>query len=259
MPPIPELTLLIGVGLTAGVLGGLLGIGGSIVMIPALTLILGKDQQLAQASAMIVNVFVAAPAVLRHRAAKAIPWSMALRMLPAALVMIIVGVVASNHIPSDWLQRVFGVFLLYVIWANLKKLRAAQNDAVPSEIRTTWPRGTVVGSVMGFSAGLLGIGGGVITVPLLQRVAHLPLRRCIACSATAMCLTAPIGATRKNLALDDLGLSASDSVTIALCLAPTAIIGGLIGATLTHRLPVRQVRIALIVLLSVASVKYLTG
>ena len=60
------------IGLLAGLLGGLLGIGGSIVMIPAMTEVLGPDQHLYQAAAMTVNFFVVVPAVIRHSRAGAI-------------------------------------------------------------------------------------------------------------------------------------------------------------------------------------------
>ncbi|NOT00406.1 MAG: TSUP family transporter, partial [Phycisphaerales bacterium] len=54
------------IGLAAGLLGGLLGIGGSIVMIPAMTEVLGANQHLYQASALMVSFFVGAPALVQH-------------------------------------------------------------------------------------------------------------------------------------------------------------------------------------------------
>jgi uncharacterized membrane protein YfcA len=260
-----ELLSLIVLGLAAGALGGMLGIGGSIVMIPVLTLILGKNQQLSQATAMIVNVCVAAPALYRHGRARAVQWGLWKRMLPAGFLLILVGVETSNRIPHTWLMRLFGLFLIYVILVNVRKLfDGAQTEHI-DHARTGWLPATVIGSAMGFSAGLLGIGGGVMAVPLLQRIARLPLRQCIATSTAVMCLTSIIGAVRKNMSLHELtgldgaplGLSFADSWPIALCLAPTAILGGLLGAGLTHSLPLRWVRLAFILLLAAASGKFL--
>ena len=59
------------IGLMAGTLGGLLGVGGSVIMIPALTAIFGPEQHLYQAAAMAVNVGVAVPAAWRHHGAGA--------------------------------------------------------------------------------------------------------------------------------------------------------------------------------------------
>src|SRR5436190_20919422 len=81
-----EIIALLVLGLVAGALGGMLGIGGSVIMIPVLTVVLRRDLQLSQAVAMIVNVFVSLPALLQHHPAKAVRWDMVGRMLPAAIV-----------------------------------------------------------------------------------------------------------------------------------------------------------------------------
>jgi uncharacterized membrane protein YfcA len=258
-----EIISLVLIGLAAGALGGLLGIGGSIIMIPILTLAFRHDQHLAQAAAMIVNVFVSGPAVIRHQQARAIEWRVVGRMLPAGLLFIIVGVQVSNLFDQEMLKKIFGLFLIYVIIVNVRKLLDRRSTDDDDGARKGWLPSSFVGGCMGFAAGLLGIGGGVIAVPLLQRICRLPLRRCIAVSATAMCVTSPIGAIRKNMTLPEVmhGTDVSDpiilSLLIAACLAPTAIIGALIGAGFTHSLSMRLVRGAFILLLTYAAARYL--
>jgi uncharacterized membrane protein YfcA len=258
-----EYISLIVVGFAAGTLGGLLGIGGSIVMIPVLTLLFHHDQHVSQAAAMIVNVFVATPALLRHRRAEAVDWVVVRRMIPAGTVLILVGVELSNLLDGERLQRVFGVFLIYVVYVNVRRLLDPTVHANGDNGHRTWLRCSFAGGVTGFAAGLLGIGGGILTVPLLQRVCHIPLRHCIASSSAIMCMTAIVGATRKNLSLGSLGdnlgmtLDPADSIFIAACLAPTATLGGLIGAGFTHTMPLRWLRLIFILLLCVASAKLL--
>ena len=134
-----------------------------------------------------------------------------------------------------------------------------------SRPRTDWLPITLIGAATGYMAGLLGIGGGNISVPLLQRFARLPLRQCIATTAAFMCISASVGAVRKNLALPaltdsaglPLGLDWHESLRIAACLAPTAVLGGLIGGRLTHILPLRWVRLAFILLLAWAALDML--
>ena len=78
---------------------------------------------------------------------------------------------------------------------------------------------------------------------------------------------AGIGAARKNLSLGALtaadgtllGLSADQSLLIAACLAPTALVGGLFGAHLTHALPLKWIRLAFILLMAWASANMLLG
>lgn len=251
-----ELPWLLALGLCAGAIGGLVGVGGSIIMIPVLTLLLHRNQHLSQAAAMIVNVFVAAPALLQHHRAEAVRWSVILRMLPAGLLFIVLGVELSNRVDEAMLKRIFGVFLLYVAGLELYML-VRRNGGEPGEPRVGWVRDGAVGGVMGAGAGLLGIGGGPIAVPLLHRVSRLPLREAIAATSAVMCMTSAVGAVRKNLTLPSLDLNPYESLFIALCLAPTAIVGAMVGARLLHVIPLVWARVAFIALVAWAAFEML--
>ena len=270
------------IGLAAGTLGGLLGVGGSTIMIPTLTICLGPNQHLYQAAAMLANVAVAIPAALRHRKAGAVAPDALVYMLPAAVVCVILGVAASNLAvfrgpeAGERLGYILAAFMVYVIYANAKKLRRELRDAKmakcndmpapPAEDPTKTrkakspARGLTVGTSMGFIAGLLGIGGGALAVPLQQVLLKLPLRNCIANSSVVICVSAAIGATYKIATLSQHAtpehpLTWAAGVTLGCFLAPTAWLGGRLGASLTHRLPVRQVRIVFILLMAVAAWK----
>ncbi|HWB19632.1 MAG TPA: sulfite exporter TauE/SafE family protein, partial [Phycisphaerales bacterium] len=131
------------------------------------------------------------------------------------------------------------------------------NDAHPQAPQLSFPLISFVGAVTGFIAGLLGIGGGLVAVPLLQRICRLPLRQCIASTAAMMCVTATVGSIVKCSTLhtltdasgQSLNLSAVDALRLAAVLAPTAMLGGLFGAKLTHKLPLPIVRTAFILLM----------
>ncbi len=261
--------LIVLVGLIAGIAGGLLGIGGSLIMIPCLVMLFGHDriegvnQHLYQAAAMIANVAVAVPAAWRHyRKGATVPQALAW-MLPAALLAVLVGVALSNlplfagHLGGRRLGRVLAAFIIYVIFVNVRKLigRAATQDE-PEPHVTPGPA-VAVGGIMGIIAGLLGVGGGVMAVPLQQVLMRMPLRAAIANSSAVICVSASLGAIYKNVSLGLHHARWQDSLLLAGILAPTCWIGGLIGASLTHRLPVRQVRIALIVFLAVAALRML--
>lgn len=264
--------LILLLGLLAGVLGGMLGVGGSVVMIPGLAILFSfnksaePNQHLFQASAMIVNVVVSVPAMLRHRKAGALVSDALVWMLPAALVFILVGVWVSN-LPvfegaagGRWLGRLLAVFLVYVMIVNNLKLRnRTPIEKVNTELVTP-ARGLTVGAVMGTIAGLLGIGGGAVAVPLQQVLMKLPLRNCIGNSSAIICISAGVGAIYKNATLAphmpaDGPPGWRISLLIALLLAPTAWLGARLGAGLTHRLPLRQVRVAFILLMAVAAWK----
>ncbi|MHC5004833.1 MAG: sulfite exporter TauE/SafE family protein [Planctomycetota bacterium] len=252
-----EALQLLAVGLFAGVVGGLVGVGGSIIVIPVLTLLMDRNQHVSQAAAMIINFFVAAPALFRHHQADTVRWKVIVRMLPFGVLFIVVGVELSNLADELLLRRIFGLFLLYVIALELWMVVRRPRDPTLSEARVSWPRDGFVGGLMGLGAGILGIGGGPIAVPLLNRVSRLPLREAISATTAVMCLTAAVGAVRKNLALGEMGLNPYDSLIMATYLAPTAMIGSMIGASLMHSLPLKWVRLSFILLVAWASVEML--
>lgn len=266
-----DVILLMLIGLVAGAAGGLLGIGGSIVMIPAMTLVLGPDQHLYQAAAMIVNFFVVVPAVVQHHRAGAIDARAVSRIIPPALVAVLVGVGLSelDIFAGDnevYLRAAFGLFLAYVVVQDLVQLAMRSNragqagtplDGRPREIR--WSAALGVSLPTGLVAGLLGVGGGVVAVPLQRRLLGLPMRQAIANSAVIIIATSICGAVVKNYAFAlDTGRAAAP-LQLAMLLIPTAMIGSMIGARLTHRLPVPIVRAAFDVILIAAAFRMITG
>lgn len=245
------------VGLAAGALGGLLGIGGSVVMIPALAIIFGASnphsQHLYQAAAMVANVAVSAPAAIEHIRRGALHKRLFAWVLASALIAIVAGVLASDQLDGATLRRLFAVFLVYVAFTTALRVVRRTPERHASEERVTPIRGSAVGGVMGFAAGLLGIGGGVLTVPLAQTLCRLPLRNCIAVSAATMTVTAAVGAALKLSSLPEHGFSPQRGLAIAMLLAPTAVLGGAIGARLTHKLPLTAMRVVFSILLLVAA------
>jgi uncharacterized membrane protein YfcA len=256
--------LLAAVGLAAGLSGGLLGIGGSIVMIPCMRELLDADQHLYQAAAMIVNFFVVAPSVYYHLRARAVIWSVVRWLAPTATVAVVVGVTLSElpvfHGRGEvYLAGLFGLFLFYVAAVNLDPLLrrgASARDERWDPGRSTWRGSVLVGVAVGLVGGLLGVGGGIVSVPLQQRLLRMPLRNAIANSATTIVLLSVVGASLKNYELvTDHTYRLVDSVTLAVVLIPTAIFGGLLGGRLVHVLPLRVVRAAFVLLMLVAGLR----
>ena len=116
-------------------------------------------------------------------------------------------------------------------------------------------RAALVALPTGFLAGLLGIGGGLLAVPLQRRLLRIPIRTAIANSATIIIATSLIGAFVKNYAYATWHAQWTAPLTLAAVLIPTAIVGSLGGSRLTHRLPVRAIKLAFLVLLVLASVR----
>lgn len=255
------------IGLLAGGVGGLLGVGGSIIMIPAMTEMFGPQQHLYQSAAMIVNFFVVVPAVIQHRRAGAVNKATVARIMPLALVAVVLGVVASE-IPlfrgtgEAKLRGVFGLFLFFVAANEFYRLIHPIEEHVPVSSgdpsktpHISWRLAASVALPVGFVAGLLGIGGGLIAVPLQQRLLKIPIRNAIANSAALIIATSIVGAASKNYAFMSSPAGNLKPLLYAAVLIPTAIIGSYVGAHLTHRVPMRTVKIGFFLLLATAAVR----
>lgn len=268
MAEFSEILILGIIGLSAGLVGGMLGVGGSIIMIPALTEATGPNQHLYQASAMIVNFFVVVPAVVYHRRAGTIDTSTVVRMVPPAVAAVIVGV-GISELPifaaegAAYLRLLFGLFLLsaagYDIYRLYRRNHAHRTELAWEGAKPTthvgprWWHLVAVAVPTGLVAGLLGIGGGLLAVPLQRRLLHIPLRVAIANSATVIIATSFVGAGVKNYAYVVEHDYTLRSFVLAGVLIPTAIVGSMCGSRLTYRLPLRLVKTAFFILLAVAA------
>jgi len=262
---------LVGLGLLAGTAGGLLGIGGGVVSVPGLTLIFlagnPAANALARSASLVVSTFIGLSSALRHRKAKCVLPRVVCMLLVGGLIGGVTGSLLSSHLDHwKWIfPGVFAAFMLYVIAQNARRLlpggdggeRQLSSD---EPYRLTRPRmvGLLsVGFPMGLLAGLLGIGGGAVAVPMQQTVVRMPLRNAIACSSATIfgtCLVAGttallVGTTKSVVGFPWLPLQ------IGAILLPSAIVGAQIGAHLNHALPLRVVRIVFVVLMVVVCVK----
>ncbi len=250
---VTDIVMLLFVGLGAGTLGGFLGIGGSVIMIPALLLLVGPDIHVYQAAAMIINCLVAFAAYLRHRQAGAVVPRVVAWMLPGAIAGVIVGVALSSA-PAftgqreGYLAAAFGAFLcllaLHDVYFLLPRRSRPAPPSAPLDPARIPARGLSLRSIAGALGGLLGIGSGVITVPGQQWLLRLPIRNAVANSAAVMMAFSAVGAVAKNAGLVYSGVRLTYPLGLAAVLAPGALAGAYLGGGLTHRLNPRYIRLA---------------
>lgn len=259
------LRLLVGFG--AGCVGGLAGLGGSIIMIPALAMFWGYQDEEAKnehhvymAAAMCVNVVVALSSSVLHSKKKAARTDLLMVLIPSMVAGMLLGVTLSSGSKGAWALYAFAGFIwlycLYNIVTSIKKLPDYPEDsATPA-----WWKIAIVGAFSGAVAGYLGIGGGILLVPLLN-IAKLPLRHAIAGSAGAMWVASLIGATGKMALLPTIQLSDGshlrimDAVSFAVPMGLGALVGAYLGAILAHRLKLPHLKLAIALILAAASIK----
>jgi uncharacterized membrane protein YfcA len=245
--------VLAAVGLVAGALGGMLGIGGSVIFIPAMGELLGRGRNdlflVWAATALICNVFVGGGAALGHYRNRRVIPRVVKMIIPLGVAGAVVGVLAANVIPPRYLWLIFGVVVGYMIYRQVGKLFSkSEPDALRhgdslEGIHTSWPRVSLVAGPTGFLAGMLGVGGGIYSVPSQQLILDMPQKNAIANSSTTMVVFCAIAAVVRNLTLvPPEGITRLDPLILAAVLVPTALVGGFFGGHITHKLPDRLVR-----------------
>ena len=271
-------------GLFGGMIGGLLGIGGSVGIIPLATIFISPDKQQLQCAAMLCNVAVASTAYRRYLMAGKIEWTFARRIVPAAIVFVLAGVAASTVIDASSFRVMFAAFLMVVAVREFRLL-AIGSEQSPDDARELSPaRGAGIGAIMGFLSGLLGIGGGVVGVPLMRAWARIPMTRAVVTSVCTMVPLAMVGATVKSITLWNTPVDANGAtmstlaagsaaattstaassatipsnalipaLLIAACLIPTAMVGSWIGATINVHVTGKAVRWVLATYLPLAA------
>jgi len=166
--PTPRLPVLVAIGVVAGFLSGMFGIGGGIVLVPLLALVAGFPQRQASATSLVAIIPTAAIAATVYLASGAVPWT----QIGFGLV-IAAGSAAMAPIGARAL-RTWNVSIVRWIFIGMLALTATMVFvSVPERAaHLDWSAPTVVmlvaiGALMGFAAGLLGVGGGILAVPIL--------------------------------------------------------------------------------------------
>jgi uncharacterized protein len=102
------------VGLGAGIISGLLGIGGGIVIVPALTVLLGLPIQQAMATSLAVIIPIALTGLSRYYFGSGIPWQIVAMIVPSAIVGSFFGSSLAQIIPAYLLKKIFALLMIFV-------------------------------------------------------------------------------------------------------------------------------------------------
>lgn len=130
----PEILALLGIGLIAGVLAGLLGIGGGLLMVPAMVLITGFDQHVAQGTSLLVIIPAAAFGSFTHHRHGRLALRDAAALAVGGVVGALLGSVTALSLDEDLLRRLFAILLLGIAARMLLTRRRAAEpvDAKPT-------------------------------------------------------------------------------------------------------------------------------
>lgn len=228
-------------GILAGLLAGLMGVGGGLVMVPALLLLLGLQgfdpghlAHLAVGSSLAAIVPISIASLWSHHRRGAVEWPAVLWFSPGLMLGAWSGAWLAAQMSTAWLKGLFGAFLLLVAVQMLSGFRPPSTRRGEGVV-LFGPAGWLIGLV----SGLVGIGGGTMTVPFLHWRGR-PLPRAVATSAACglpIALAGAAGFLHFGAAVQ--GYVHWPAVAV---IAPFAVITAPLGARLAHTLPVVQLR-----------------
>ena len=272
MTPLFFTLLVAAISLSAGVLGSLVGVGGGIIVVPALSLLLGVDIRHAIAASIISVIATssgAASAYVRERITN-IRLAMLLEIATAAGAL--TGAFLAAYISGRWLFILFGVILSYTSWSMLQKKKTASTvlprDPMADSLRlhgsyhdralgqdvsyrvARTKLGLAVSYVAGTVSGLLGIGGGVLKVPVMNLAMGIPIKVCTATSNFMIGVTAAPSAAVYFMRGDVQPF-------VAAPVAVGVLLGAKLGSRLLGRLPNHVIRIAFVAVLLLSATQML--
>ncbi len=272
MTPLFFTLLVAAISLSAGVLGSLVGVGGGIIVVPALSLLLGVDIRHAIAASIISVIATssgAASAYVRERITN-IRLAMLLEIATAAGAL--TGAFLAAYISGRWLFILFGVILSYTSWSMLQKKKTAATVLPPDPMadslrlhgsyfdralgqQVTYrvartKLGLAVSYVAGTVSGLLGIGGGVLKVPVMNLAMGIPIKVCSATSNFMIGVTAATSAAVYFMRGDVQPF-------VAAPVAVGVLLGAKLGSRLLGRLPNHVIRIAFVAVLLLSATQML--
>jgi hypothetical protein len=250
------------VGLIAGVLSGMFGIGGGVVIVPLLTTFFGLALQSAvgtSLAAMMLPVGILA-VLAYYRAGK-------LRIRVAAIIAVgvVVGATAGAQLalllPTATLRQAYGAFLLFAAWRFIepRKLIArargsAQPEAAPEPARDAhWFPLLIVGLGAGVVSGLFGVGGGIVIVPALIGLLRFDQKVAVGTSLAVLLLPVSAGAVISYYRAGLLDVGAATLVAIGL------VGGSFLGAKIALGLPSSTVKQLYGIFLVVVGLRFLLG
>jgi hypothetical protein len=195
--------IVLGISYAAGLLGSLVGVGGGIIVVPALTLLMGVSIEKAIAASIVAVIATSSGAAASYVSERITNMRLGMVLEVSTVLGALTGAVLAEFVSARSLYIIFALVLSYTAW-SMHRPKGRPTEAAPdaladrlrlhgsyfdrSEGREVSYRvsrtklGLAVSYVAGVSSGLLGIGGGVLKVPVMNLAMGIPIKACTATS-----------------------------------------------------------------------------
>lgn len=233
-------------GLAAGFVAGLLGVGGGLIIVPVLSWLLEVQGlthnaiHFALGTSLASILFTSISSLRAHHVRGAVDWNTVRRISPGIVAGTFLGAALASRLPALPLKIFFTTFLFYAavqMWWNFKPASHRQLPAASGMFGA--------GSVIGAVSSWVGIGGGTLSVPF-QLWCNVPLHRAIGTSAAIGFPIAAAGAAGYALTASSIPEVPSTfgyiHLTALACIALGSVITAPLGARSAHALPVAKLK-----------------
>lgn len=252
LEPITNVIVLAAVGLAAGTLGSMLGVGGGIIMVPALTFLNLPPTQAASTS-LIAVMSTSVSSTIEYSRQRRIDYALGIEMAACAIPGGVLGAILSGYLLEDTFKLYFGILLiltgLYISYKNsVLKDHLVKRRSLPLQVAVF-----AASFGAGIISSLFGVGGGIVFVPAMLLVLGLTMHRAAPTSQLTLMMTAIAGVFTHS------ALGHPDYLQ-AVVLSAGAFVGAQIGARLSRMTKDMTLqRLLAVILMTVAIIFILDG
>jgi uncharacterized membrane protein YfcA len=262
---VAHIIILLVTGIVAGFAGGLLGLGGAFIMTPVQYIIftdMGIPPdiaiKLAFGTSLLVVLPLAASGAWRHSTKGTVWWKAAVVIGGCGLVCAFGGATLTTHLPGAGLKIAFGTIILLSA-IRMLTARPPQIEEEPRDNPWLWAAWAIP---IGLVTGILGIGGGILIIPVMVLALRFKMHNAIATSLAIMIFTSTggiIGYIINGLGVPNLPDYSIGYVNLPswFLLAVTSVGMAQVGATTAHKLPAKQLEYIFIVVMFYMGLKML--
>lgn len=230
------LSLAIGLVLVIGLLLGMLGGGGSVLMVPVLLYVLRLEPKSALLTSQLIMAVTCSITVVVHARAGRVVWRTGVLFGLAGMLGAYLGGRLARYVPGKLLLLGFTALMLLSALRMLRAQPARKRVISPADsAQQNLRQGAILGLPTGFVSGMLGIGGGFLIVPVLTLLGGLAIEEAVGTSLMIIAMQSLAGS------VGYLGCAAVRWPIVAV-LAMAMGLSSTFGGLLTHRLPAARLR-----------------
>lgn len=252
------------IGAFTGFMSGILGIGGGMIVVPALAYMfhysdkIPPDYQMhvAAGCSLAIMIFTAMSTIRAHQKKGELLWSLYHLLWPGIILGTIIGALLADLLPTEVLKIIFGGFLIIISIKMLSDVHVEHLERMPGKKVTA-----AISSFIGMLSGMLGVGGGTLIIPFLN-MCGVETRKIPGISALCTLTVAMVGSVLFMIT----GANASGMPSFStgyiywpavLWVAIPSVLFAPVGAHMTYAVPVKQLKYGMVAILMIAGIDML--